>query len=149
MPRGAIVFAACWAALTALWLLAVGAMTRTDLVAGILAAMASATSVLVVRRLRLFDFRFRACWLLDARAVPWQLVRDSVVVAALVRRPRSLWRARPFPAGGPDAASAGQRAFFAWAGSLGPNTVVVDVDRERDVALVHDLDAKRARDSIL
>jgi hypothetical protein len=38
VARGAIVFAAWWAALTALWLFALGAPTRTDLVAGILAA---------------------------------------------------------------------------------------------------------------
>jgi multisubunit Na+/H+ antiporter MnhE subunit len=146
VARGAIAFAASWAALTALWLLAVGAMTRTDLVAGLLAGAASAASVILLRHQRLFRFGFRARWLLDARAVPWQVVRDSVVVlAALARRPRSLWRERPFPAGD---ANAGRRAFLAWAGSLGPNTVVVDIDRERHVALVHDLDPKRARDSI-
>lgn len=146
MARGAIVFAAWWTALTALWLLALGAMTRTDLVAGLLAGAASATAVLVVRHERLFRFRFRARWLLEARAVPWQMLRDSVVVvAALVRRPRSLWRERPFPAGD---VNAGRRAFLAWAGSLGPNTVVVDIDREREVALVHDLDPKRARSRI-
>jgi multisubunit Na+/H+ antiporter MnhE subunit len=146
VARGAIVFAAWWAALTALWLLAVGALTRTELVAGSLAGAVAATSVLLLRHQRLFRFGFCARWLLDARAVPWHVVRDSIVVlAALARRPRSLWRERPFPAGD---ANRGRRAFLAWAGSLGPNTVVVDVDRERDVALVHDLDAKRARDSI-
>jgi multisubunit Na+/H+ antiporter MnhE subunit len=149
VARGAIVFAAWWSALTALWLLAAGALTRTELVAGLLAGAVSATSMLVVRHQRLFRFGFRARWLLDARAAPWQVLRDSVVVlAALARGPRSLWRERPFPAGGADAASAGRRAFHAWAGSLGPNTVVVDIDRDRDVALVHDLDPKRARNSI-
>lgn len=142
MARGAIVFAAWWAALTALWLLAVGSMTRTELVAGLLAGAAAATSMLVVRRPGLFRFGIRARWLLEARAVPWNVLRDSVVVLlALVRPTRSLWRERAFPA----ARSPGGRAFFSWAGSVAPNTIVADVD---EVALVHDLDSRRARGSI-
>jgi multisubunit Na+/H+ antiporter MnhE subunit len=144
MTRGAIVFAAWWAALTALWLLAVGSMSRTELVAGLIAGAVAATSMLVVRQLRLLGFGIRARWLFEARAVPWYLLRDSVVVlAALVRRTRSLWRERGLPTDG-----TGTRAFFTWAGSLAPNTFVVDADPDRDVALVHDLDARRARNSI-
>jgi uncharacterized protein YbjT (DUF2867 family) len=140
--RAAIVFAAWWAVLTALWLLAVGTMSRTELVAGLLAGAAATVSMLVVRRLRLFRFELQPRWVLEARSVPWQILRDSfVVLAALVRPSRSLWREREFP----EARSAGGRAFFSWAGSLPPNTIVVDAD---DAALVHDLDAKRARNSI-
>jgi multisubunit Na+/H+ antiporter MnhE subunit len=141
VARGAGAFVAVWAALTALWLLAVGAFDRTDVVAGVLAGAVAATAALLVGRERLAPFDFRAGWLLELRSVPWRVLRDSVVVlAALVRRVRGAWDERPVT----NARPAGRRAFLAWLGSLGPNTVVVDVDAERGVELVHSLDAKRA-----
>ena len=40
------------------------------------------------------------------------------------------------------------RALLTFAGSLSPNTYVVDVDAELGTALVHDLDRRRGRDPL-
>jgi len=72
-----VFFVAWWLALAALWLLAIGVVTRTELVAALLGGAASACAVLAVRRQQLLRFRFRPRWLLDARSVPWQIVRGA------------------------------------------------------------------------
>jgi multisubunit Na+/H+ antiporter MnhE subunit len=49
---------------------------------------------------------------------------------------------------GDDPQSAGRRAFLAIVASIAPNTYVVDLDRERGVAQVHNLDPRRARQKL-
>jgi hypothetical protein len=61
---------------------------------------------------------------------------------------RSAYRAIPFPAGRADADSAGRRAIAVLADSVSPNTLPLDVDRERDVALRHELDPRHASDEM-
>jgi hypothetical protein len=55
------------------------------------------------------------------------------------KAPAGAYEAVPFLAGGDDPESAGRRAFAASAGSLAPNSVVVDIDPERKLMLVHKL----------
>jgi multisubunit Na+/H+ antiporter MnhE subunit len=140
VARGAGAFVAVWAALTALWLLAVGAFNPTDVVAGALAAAVAAGAAVLVERRRLAPFDFRPRLLLELRGAPWRVLRGSLVVLAALPGARSAWEERRLR----NATPAARRAFVSWLESLGPNAVVVDVDAERGVELVHLLDAKRA-----
>lgn len=138
------------AALTAFWLLAIGVFNRTDAAAALIAGAAAASTMVTVRRRGLLAFRFRSRWLLEARLAPWYVLREfDVVLVALVRRPRSRWRELPFRTGRADAVSTARRGFFTWAGTVSPNTIVVDMDSESDVAVVHELDPRRAHDSVV
>jgi multisubunit Na+/H+ antiporter MnhE subunit len=72
-------------------------------------------------------------------------VRDCWTVSlALLRRPLRLGpqgrlRRVPFEVGGSEADAASRRALATLSTSLQPNTYVIGFDRERDVALVHEL----------
>lgn len=122
-----------------LWLALVGTIAWLELVAGACAAALGAFAAELVRERGLLDYRLPApvlvrAWRPLVRIVPdfWALIVALVRAVASGRRPSGAYRAVPYPAG-----DAGSRAVATAAGSLAPNTVVVDVDRERDLMLVH------------
>jgi multisubunit Na+/H+ antiporter MnhE subunit len=131
-----------WAlALFGLWLVLVGTVAWLELVAGACAAAIGAVAATVVGERGLLRYGMPAHMLLQARRpllriVPdfWLLVVALVRAAATGRRPSGAYRAMPYPAGDP-----GARAFATAAGSLAPNSVVVDIDADRDLMLVHTL----------
>jgi hypothetical protein len=57
-------------------------------------------------------------------------------------------RAVPFRAGGDDSSDAGRRALAEGLGSLAPNTIVIGVDGERDLLLVHQLHRRGGREQL-
>lgn len=140
-----------WIVLLAFWLLLVGTKDELETLAGACAAAIGATAAEAVRSQDLLRFRFKLGWLSAvamplARIGPDFAILTLALVRALVggdRRP-GRFRAIPFESGGNTALGAGRRAFVTLAGSLAPNSLVVDVDRERNLLLVHDLDPKRA-----
>lgn len=73
------------------------------------------------------------------------VVRDTFVVSAallrvlLGRAPEDRLEEISFDSGGDDARSAASRALTVASTSAAPNSIVVDVDRERGVLLVHRL----------
>ncbi|MEA2721049.1 MAG: Na+/H+ ion antiporter subunit [Candidatus Eremiobacteraeota bacterium] len=73
------------------------------------------------------------------------VVRDTFVVSGAVvralggRTPDDGLEEIPLDAGGDDARSAAARALAVASASAAPNSIVVDVDRERGVMLVHRL----------
>jgi hypothetical protein len=148
----AIRFAALWwLALAGWWVLLVGTNAGLELVAAACAGTISLALALGLRRQGLLRFRFEPRWLLKTLSAPWKIVRELVVVVwalglhvARVRAVRSIYRAIPFPAGRADAVSAGRRGIVALVASLSPNTIPVDLDCERGVALRHELDPRRA-----
>jgi hypothetical protein len=92
----------------------------------------------------------------EARIRPWWLLRGWRVLvkvfldigllcyealAQLIRpRPaRGEFRAVPFHAVEDRPQDAGRRALTEWLGSVAPNTIVVGVDAERELLLVHQL----------
>jgi multisubunit Na+/H+ antiporter MnhE subunit len=140
-----------WLALFGWWLALVGTNSGLELIAGAGAGLLGALLALAVRRSGLLRFRFEARWLAKTLKVPWRVVYElGAVFWALalhlvgLRRLNSRYRAFDFPAGGDDPTSRGRRAVAAAADSLSPNTMPVDVDRERKVALRHELDPRRA-----
>jgi len=131
---------AWFAALLLLWLAFAGTIQSQEIIAGLCAAALGATAAEVVRSQGLLRFRIQWHWLREIWKPLLRVVPDFfVVIAALVRRPAGRMRRVEFPTGGARDVDAGRRAFVAVAASLAPNTLVIDVDAEQGIVLVHDL----------
>ena len=131
---------AWFAGLLLLWLAFVGAIQPQEVVAGVCAAAIGATAAEVVRSQGLLRFRVQWRWLREVWKPLLRVVPDFfVVIAALVRRPAGRMRRIEFPTGGARDVDAGRRAFVTVAASLAPNSLVIDVDTEQGIVLVHDL----------
>ena len=129
-----------WVALAALWLLYQGEWNGIQIYAALSAGALSLLVGLVLRRRALPTARVEPRWFLRAAKVPWNVLREFVLISVfLVRRPRrgGEFRALRFPAGGARPAERGRRAFVALATGYSPNSYVVDVDEERGLILVH------------
>jgi multisubunit Na+/H+ antiporter MnhE subunit len=131
-----------WLGLFGFWLLLVGTSESLELVAGVCAAALGAALAEGIRSKLPFD----AGLLSGAWRIPWWIFRDfalltwALVLHVIGRRPvRSAWSEVPFPRAGEP----GRRAIAAALGSLSPNAVVAEVDRERNVAFVHEIVPRR------
>jgi hypothetical protein len=143
-----------WLALGGWWVLLVGTNAGLELIAGACAAVLGTGLALGVRR-RLLRFRFEPRWVVKALKEPYKVVRELGVVfwalalhLAGLRPVDSAYRAFDFPAGRADAVSAGRRALATLADCLSPNTLPIDIDLERGVALRHELDPRRASNEL-
>jgi hypothetical protein len=129
-----------FAGLFLLWLLLVGTVQDLELVAGLCAAAIGATAAEIARELGPMRFRLQGRWLLRGSRSLLRVVPEFVLLlGALFRRPQGTFRELEFPTGGERGVDVGRRAFAVFAGSLSPNRIVIDVDRETGHALVHDL----------
>ena len=139
-------FLVTWLALLALWLVLVGTITALEVLAGAVAATIGAAAAELVRSRGLLGFDIRPRWLRRVWRPLVQVVPDfGFVVLVLVRTisrrelPDDAYVAVDLRGRGAEPRSAGWRALVTVAGSLAPNTVVVDVDLERRAMLVHKL----------
>jgi hypothetical protein len=147
---------ALWSlALGGWWVLLVGTNAGLELIAAACAGVIGTCLALGVRRRRLLRFRFEPRWLAKTLKEPYEVVRELAVVfwalalhLARVRRVESAYRAFPFPAGRADAVSAGRRAIATLTDCLSPNTLPVDIDTERGLALRHELDPRRSSNEL-
>ena len=144
-----------WLVLFGAWNVMQGAWEELEIAAGAGAAAVGATFVELARRQGLLRFAPDARSVATSGRIPWQAAREfGVLTWALaldvlrVRRIRSGWVAVPFDAGGDDAESAGRRAVRPLVDNVTPNTIVVDVDCDRDVALKHDLVPRTASHTV-
>ena len=130
-------FVLAWAVLLGLWQLYVGQTTTQTTIAGMVAAGLAVGAALLVERLGLYRFGLDPRRVRRAAALPWEIVRDfGIVTLALTRgRPKGAFREVDVPA-----RTAGDRALVGLLGSIAPNAYVIDVDRDRGRALVHELD---------
>jgi multisubunit Na+/H+ antiporter MnhE subunit len=94
----------------------------------------------------------RLRWLAAAWRLPGQVLGDTVLVFRALGRqlirgetPDSGFRERPVRAGGDSSADVTRRVLLVGANSLAPNTVVLGIDEERDVMIVHQLVAEEGR----
>jgi multisubunit Na+/H+ antiporter MnhE subunit len=126
-----------WAVLFGLWQLYVGQTTTQTTIAGAIAATLATGTCILLARLGLYRFGLDLRRLRPAVTLPWDVVRDfGRVTLALTRgRPAGAFREVDVPA-----RSAGDRALVGLLGSIAPNAYVVDVDRDRGTALLHELD---------
>jgi multisubunit Na+/H+ antiporter MnhE subunit len=126
-----------WAVLFGLWQLYVGQTTTQTTIAGVIAAAIAVGAGVLLARLGLYRFGLDLRRLGPAATLPWGVVRDfGRVTLALTRsRPAGAFREVDVPA-----RTAGDRALAGLLGSIAPNAYVVDVDRDRRTALLHELD---------
>jgi multisubunit Na+/H+ antiporter MnhE subunit len=135
-----------WALLAALWLALVDTVVWPELVAGAAAAAIAATGAVVVRGQRRFLLRPRAAWARHALGPLRRTVTDLGPLAVALWRRGILRRDEhgelaevPYAAVGDDPHDASHRVLTEALGSLAPNSIVVDIDRDRRVLLVHEL----------
>jgi multisubunit Na+/H+ antiporter MnhE subunit len=131
-------FVLSWAVLFGLWQLYVGQTTTQTTVAGAIAAALAVGAGVALARLGLYRFGLDLRRLRSVATLPWDILRDfALVTRALARgRPAGAFREVRVPA-----RTAGDRALAGLLGSIAPNAYVVDVDRERSAAFVHELDS--------
>ena len=110
---------------------------------------------MIAREQNFTEARIRAGIVGRAWRVLLQIPRDIAVlcqeaVGQLLcpRRRRGAFRAVPFAAVRDAPEEAGRRALTEWLGSLAPNTIVVGVDNQRRLLLVHQLRRQGAPDEV-
>jgi multisubunit Na+/H+ antiporter MnhE subunit len=135
-----------WVLLAALWLALVDTVLVPELAAGAVAAAVAATGAVIVRQQRRLLLKPRAAWIRSAGRPLVRTVTDLVPLARALWRRGVMRRAEhgslaevPYAAVGDTPDDATHRAFTQALGSLAPNTIVVGVDRDRQVMLVHQL----------
>jgi multisubunit Na+/H+ antiporter MnhE subunit len=141
-----------WLVLFALWLALVDTRQLPELVLGAGAAGVAALSVVLVGAGRSRAASIDPAWLRDVgRAIGWLFADTGVVFTALwhrlrrSRRVRGEFRTSPVDAGGDSPRDVARRALTETLASVGPNTIVIGIDRERDRLVVHQL-VRRDRD---
>jgi hypothetical protein len=109
-------------------------------------AIASGVAFLISREEGFVEARVKPWWLLGAWRVALRigpdialLCREAVVQLFRPRAARGDFRAVPFGATGDTPQDTGRRALTEWVGSMAPNTIVVGVDDQRGLLLVHQL----------
>lgn len=130
----------------AFYLLLVDITSSPELYVLVVTAIVCAIAFWVSREQKFVEAAVRPSWLLAGRRVLAKIVPNILVLAGealaqLVRpRPvRGTFRAVPFRATAQTPEDTGRRALTEWVGSLAPNTIVVGVDDERGLLLVHQL----------
>ena len=136
-----------WALLVCLWTLYVGTTARIEILFGLGAAAVGAIAADVIRSQGLFRFRADRRWLLRCWKIPHQIAFDFGLVCwelvralAHGRRVSGAYVAVPFPAGNPArGVDRWRRAYATTLGTMTPNGIVVDIDPETDLALMHSI----------
>lgn len=107
------------------------------------------------RRQHIAEARVAPRWLARTWRVVGDVPRQTVWVCGQAfaqllspRQTRGTLRAVPFRAGGEDSGDVGRRALAEGLGSLAPNTIVIGVDTERDLLLVHQLRRSGGREQL-
>jgi multisubunit Na+/H+ antiporter MnhE subunit len=130
-----------------LWVALDDSLAPDELLAGAGAAALAAVAAGVVSRQAGTRYRIRAAWLPRAVALPGQVTADTLAVFTVLARtvftkvppPRGAYREIPVRYGDDTPLGVTRRVLLTGARSLTPNAFVVDLDKERDVMLVHEL----------
>jgi multisubunit Na+/H+ antiporter MnhE subunit len=140
MSGAARAWGAWWLLLAALYLLLSDSILLPELVLGAFAAAVGATGAVLCRSQRRELLRPRLRWLRAAGKPALGVFGDLVPLArTLVTRGSGELHRVPLTLPGDRGEQAAFVAFTEAVGTLAPNTVVVDVDREQGVLLVHEL----------
>ncbi|HEY1596060.1 MAG TPA: hypothetical protein VGF74_11735 [Thermoleophilaceae bacterium] len=131
-----------------MWLWLDDTLAVPELIVGAVASLLAATVAAFVLEAAAPPVRVRLRWLRHAWRLPAHAVADlgrlaRVLVLSLVGRRGTGGGFRAFhfePGSGNDPEDVGRRALAKLAGSFSPNTVVVGIDAERKLILVHQLE---------
>jgi multisubunit Na+/H+ antiporter MnhE subunit len=134
------------------WVILDDSIALDELLAGAGAAALAASLAELVSYQAATRFRMRVEWLVPALSLPGQVVRDTATVfAALWRRlargeqPPSGFREIPARFGDASAEGVTRRVLLVGGRSVAPNTLVLGLDKERDVMVVHQLVVEEGR----
>lgn len=125
----------------AAWLLFANGVDEYEALAAAIFGAAAAGLATLVSATGLVRFRLDVRWVGELLRLPFDIARGSVRVAlVLVRwRPGSHQGALPFDPGGDDPASVNRRAAATLLGTVAPDVVVVELDRDERVLRYHRL----------
>jgi hypothetical protein len=146
VKRHALGWLSAWLALFWLWMLLVGEWNRYEWIAAACAAAVAATIGEAARsradvhprvplRLVAESWSIVHQTFVDFAILMWALVRS----AARRKVVRGEFRVHALAAGGDDPRSVGRRAWIMWAANITPNAIAIDLDKKRDLSLLHDL----------
>jgi hypothetical protein len=134
-----------WVALFFAWLLISGDWNRIEVVAAACAATIAATIGEIARAKAGIRAVVPLRVLVQVPRAFLQIVPDfGYLVWALVTRVRGETKRRAFHAVGDDPRSVGTRAAVLWSANFSPNAIAIDIDREHEQSIVHDLIVNRA-----
>ena len=131
--------------LLGLWMLFVSLLQMNEFVAGLAAALLGAIGDAVVKATDFARFRPRLRHVLLILVEPWYVARDTVIVFwELLRRiggrpRRSRLKVIPFDGGRDDVDSNARRALATAYTTISPNSIVLGIDREQNLLLLHEL----------
>jgi multisubunit Na+/H+ antiporter MnhE subunit len=150
LARGMFFWLLAWLAAAALWMLLADSVVLPELVAGAAVAALAATAFEIVRRQRVAAQALRPdlvarIWRVLVRVVPDIGRLTRAALAQLIRPQPVRGRVLSLPFGhtedDPDARAL--RAVAVGLGSIAPNTVVIGVDPDSGLLLVHQLEPTR------
>ncbi len=136
-------YAGAWFGFVALWFLFVYQISLPELFAG---AGAAALTVLALQKslkAEPFYFRPRLRWCAQVWRLPKIILEDFAALfytlgRHMLRKPGlGLFQVTPFHTSGDAARQAAQRCLATTFMSLSPNSVVVDIDTERELMMFH------------
>jgi multisubunit Na+/H+ antiporter MnhE subunit len=137
------------------YLVVIDTTSLPELYTGAVIALLAAVGYVAAREQERPEPSYRARWMLRAwrpiLRIPADVVRVSVELALQLVAPRGrrgTLRAVPFAHGGEGPGDIGRRAVTELAGSLAPNTIVIGVDAERNLLLVHQLQRSGDADAL-
>lgn len=128
-----------------LWTIFVSKLSWQELCIGVLAAIAGAIGDAIVKAEGLAPFKPKLRWVLLIFWEPWYVLKGTALVfrefahACTGRQPRGGFQSVPFRYGGSNEVASGRRALFAAYTTISPDTIVVGLDHDRHIALVHQL----------
>jgi multisubunit Na+/H+ antiporter MnhE subunit len=138
-----------WVLMMSFWVMIDDSVSTDELLAGAGAAVLAALLAELVTHQAAARFRMRIEWLVPALRLPGQVARDTVVVyGALWRRlahgeePHSAFEELPARFGDDSPEGVTRRTLLVGGASVAPNTIVLGIDKDNDVMVVHRLVAK-------
>lgn len=139
-----------WVMLMTFWVLLDNSLALAELLAGAGAAALGASLAELVQYQSATHLRMRIEWVTPALRLPVDVARDTLVVLRALwdrlvhgREPPSGFREVPATWGDETAEAATRRALLVTGRSMAPNTIVLGIDKERGIMVVHQLVANQ------
>ncbi len=104
----------------------------------------------MLRKQSFARFAPRVRWLLQVWRLPGDILYDTYIICAALlkrlggRRSFSRTLAVSFKAGGADEQAAARRALAVGLTTISPNTIVITIDEQKDLMLIHQMKASGA-----
>ena len=135
-----------WVGFTLLWLVFVFQLTAIEVLAGAAASALTVFALQTALRSEPLCFRPRLRWLAQGWRLPGMIVADLWIVLRVLARlllqapSKGAFQLGRFHANAEDCRASAQRALTILYISASPNSIVVDIDREKATMLIHVLE---------